>query len=80
MKETLLQFGGVNFLRAFVDFLLHEANCASNDAFGRAVVVTSTASQRSRWINEQQDCYHVAIRGLRDGVPVDETIAVTRGP
>lgn len=79
MKETLLQFGGGNFLRAFVDLLLHEANGASDDAFGRAVVVTSTDSQRSRWINEQQGCYHVAIRGVRDGVPIDETISVTRG-
>jgi tagaturonate reductase len=78
VKETLLQFGGGNFLRAFVDLMLHEANVADDDAYGRAVVVTSMSSQRSRWINEQKGCYHVAIRGLQEGERIDETIAVTR--
>ncbi|MDA0337812.1 MAG: altronate dehydrogenase [bacterium] len=77
MKETLLQFGGGNFLRAFVDLMLHEAN-ADNDAFGRVVVVTSTSRQRSQWINQQKGCYHVVLRGLQDDLPVDETITVSR--
>ena len=76
MSETLLQFGGGNFLRAFVDLFLHEAN-AVDDRYGRAVVVTSTDSPRSRWINEQDGRYHVAIRGLRDGERIDDTVEVT---
>jgi tagaturonate reductase len=77
MQETLLQFGGGNFLRAFVDLFLHEANSV-DDVHGRAVVVTSTESSRTQWINEQAGCYHVAVRGLRDGATVDETVPVTR--
>lgn len=77
MSETLLQFGGGNFLRAFVDLFLHEANVV-DDRCGRAVVVTSTDSPRSRWINEQDGRYHVAIRGLQDGERVDDTVEVTR--
>jgi len=77
MQETLLQFGGGNFLRAFVDLFLHEANCM-DDKYGRAVVVTSTQSSRTQWINEQAGCYHVAVRGLRDGATVDEAVPVTR--
>jgi tagaturonate reductase len=76
VSETLLQFGGGGFLRAFVDLFLHEANSA-DDEYGRAVVVTSTESPRSRWINEQNGRYHVAIRGLRDGGRVDDTVEVT---
>ena len=75
MSETLLQFGGGNFLRAFVDLFLHEANVV-DDRCGRAVVVTSTDSPRSRWINEQDGRYHVAIRGLQDGERVDDTVEV----
>lgn len=73
----MLQFGGGSFLRAFVDLFLHQANRAGSD-IGRAVVVTSTDSPRSRWINEQAGRYHVLLRGLRDGAQVDETIAVDR--
>lgn len=77
MSQTLLQFGGGNFLRAFVDLFLHEANTAE-DAHGRAVVVTSTDSPRTRLINEQNGCYHVALRGVAHGGTVDDTVAVTR--
>lgn len=75
--ESLLQFGGGNFLRAFADLFLHEAN-AAGDEEGRAVVVTSTDSERARWINTQQGRYHVLLRGLRDGATVDEAITVDR--
>ncbi len=77
MTETLLQFGSGNFLRAFVDLFLHEAN-ATSDRYGRAAVVTTTDSPRGRWINDQLGQYHVAIRGLHEGARVDETVAVTR--
>lgn len=77
MNQTLLQFGGGNFLRAFVDLFLHEANTA-DDAHGRAVVVTSTDSPRTRLINEQNGSYHVALRGMSGGSTVDDTVAVTK--
>ncbi len=77
-RETILQFGGGDFLRAFADLFLHEANQSGQDA-GRAVVVTSTDSERTRWINEQQGRYHVVVQGLQDGDHVDQTIPVDQG-
>lgn len=77
MSATLLQFGGGNFLRAFVDLFLHEANSAE-DVYGRAVVVTSTDSPRTRLINEREGSYHVVLRGLHEGTTIDQTVAVTR--
>jgi tagaturonate reductase len=76
--ETVLQFGGGNFLRAFADLFLHEANEAGQHA-GRAVVVTSTNSDRTRWINDQKGCYHVVVRGLTHGNDVDQVIRVDQG-
>lgn len=76
--ESLLQFGGGNFLRAFVDLFLHEANVGGQEA-GRAVVVTTTPSDRSRWLNDQAGRYHVIVRGLQSGSTIDETIYVEQG-
>ena len=74
LRITVLQFGGGNFLRAFTDLFLHQAN-ANRDA-GRAVVVTSTESDRTRLINAQSGTYHVVVRGLAGGQQIDETICV----
>jgi len=76
-RESVLQFGGGNFMRAFADLFLHETNSSGGD-HGRAVVVTSTVSDRSRWINQQSGRYHVVVRGLRERQRIDETIHVCR--
>lgn len=68
--ETILQFGGGNFLRSFADTFVHEANERGQDV-GRVVVVTSTASLRAELINRQGGRYHVVVRGLVDGKPVN---------
>jgi tagaturonate reductase len=70
LPETILQFGGGNFLRAFTDFFVHEANQAGQNV-GRVVVVQSTEGQRANLLNEQKGCYHVIVRGLENGKPVD---------
>ena len=41
LPETILQFGAGNFLRAFADLFIHQANEAGQ-AVGRVVVVQST--------------------------------------
>ncbi len=64
-------------MRAFADLFLHETNSSGGD-HGRAVVVTSTVSDRSRWINQQSGRYHVVVRGLRERQRIDETIHVCR--
>lgn len=74
LRIAVLQFGGGNFLRAFTDLFLHQAN--TNQEVGRAVVVTSTESDRTRLINAQAGTYHVVVRGLSGGQQINETIRV----
>ncbi len=76
LSETVLQFGGGNFLRAFVDLFLHEANGQGEEP-GRAVVVQSTDSNRAAQINRQDGRYHVVVRGLESGREVDAATRVT---
>ena len=70
--ETILQFGGGNFLRGFADAFIDAGN-RQGQAVGRVVVVQSTRSGVAEAINRQGGRYHVVVRGLRDGRPVDET-------
>ena len=70
LPETILQFGGGNFLRAFADLFVHEASLAG-DAAGRVVVVQSTDSNRAALLEAQGGRYHVWIRGLEHGEEVD---------
>ena len=75
LPETILQFGGGSFLRAFADVFVHEAN-ARGEALGRIVVVQSTEGKRAALLNAQGGKYHVVFRGLADGVEIDRTLAV----
>ena len=75
LPETILQFGGGGFLRAFADVFVHEAN-AGGEAVGRVVVVQSTAGNRAALLNAQGGRYHVVVRGLAGGVEIDNTLAV----
>jgi tagaturonate reductase len=68
--ETILQFGGGNFLRAFADLFVHEANLAGSGP-GRVVVVQSTNSNRAELLNAQGGRYHVWVRGLEHGQEID---------
>ncbi len=75
MPETILQFGGGSFLRAFADVFVHEAN-ARGEAVGRIVVVQSTEGNRAALLNAQSGRYHVVFRGLSEGESIDRTLAV----
>ena len=69
--ETILQFGAGNFLRAFVDTFVSEMNAAGQNV-GAVVVVQSTGDgDRARQLNAQGGRFHVVVRGLEGGVPVD---------
>ncbi|MGN6727775.1 MAG: altronate dehydrogenase [Tepidisphaeraceae bacterium] len=70
--ETILQFGGGNFLRAFADVFVDEAN-RSGQEVGKAVVIQSTPSGVAETINQCGGGYHVVTRGIRDGRVVDTT-------
>lgn len=71
MKETVLQFGAGNFLRAFVDLFITQANRTSE--FGRVVVVQSTGKERADALNAAGGRYHVALQGIENGRVIDET-------
>lgn len=73
MSETILQFGAGNFLRAFVDLFVAQANRDAATALGRIVVVQSTGPERADALNRAGGRYHVAIQGFHDGRVVDET-------
>ncbi len=68
--ETVLQFGAGNFLRAFADLFLHQAN-EQGQNIGRVVVVQSTGDGRANLLNRQGGRYHVVVRGLENGRAVD---------
>lgn len=70
-RERILQFGAGNFLRAFVDLFIEEANRAGD--FGRVVVVQSTGRGRADALNAAGGRYHVALQGVEGGVVVDRT-------
>lgn len=81
LPETVLQFGGGNFLRAFADVFIDEANKAGQN-IGRIVIVQSTASNRADAINTQNGHYHVITRGLQNGQKIDtiqQVNSVSRG-
>ena len=69
-RETVLQFGAGNFLRAFADLLIQQASDAGQDT-GSVVVVQSTAGDRAQRLNAQHGSYHVLVRGYRHGQLVD---------
>lgn len=76
MTETILQFGAGNFLRAFVDLFVAQANRDSATAVGKIVVVQSTDRHRADTLNAAQGRYHVAIQGFADGRVIDEVESV----
>jgi tagaturonate reductase len=80
LPETILQFGAGNFLRAFADLFVHQANL-NGQAVGRIIVVQSTGDGRAEQLNRQHGRYNVVVRGLEDGQVVDrveEVASVSR--
>ena len=78
MSCPILQFGTGRFLQAHVDLFVSEA-LAARDALGRiAVVQTTESAESSRRLAALATgrAYHVKVRGLRDGLAVDETVRV----
>ncbi|MGF7047593.1 tagaturonate reductase [Paenibacillus sp. DS2015] len=69
--EKVLQFGEGNFLRAFVDWMIHEMNRKSG--FNGSVVVVQPLEQGMiDKLNEQDGLYTLYLQGMKDGVAVKE--------
>lgn len=71
LPERVIQFGEGNFLRAFVDWMFHQLN--KNQLFnGRVVLVQPIAEGLADKINEQDGLYTLLLRGLQDGIAVEQ--------
>ncbi|MEJ6950729.1 tagaturonate reductase [Natronospora cellulosivora (SeqCode)] len=69
--ERVIQFGEGNFLRAFVDWMLHEMN--KKAVFqGRAVLVQPIPEGRVSNLNEQDNLYTLLLRGKQNGKVIDK--------
>jgi len=67
----VIQFGEGNFLRAFVDWMFHQANKKGN--LNAGVVVVQPLDFGMVDMLKKQDClYHVALEGIKDGQPIKE--------
>lgn len=69
--EKIIQFGEGNFLRAFVDWMVHQVN--KKGLFkGRVVVVQPIAQGRVANLNQQDGLYTQILRGTQNGQIVDK--------
>jgi len=75
LPETILQFGAGNFLRAFADVFVHEANQHGQN-IGHIVVVQSTNSGRAQQLTAQNCRYHVLTQGIQNGQKMDSALKV----
>jgi tagaturonate reductase len=66
LPERVIQFGEGNFLRAFVDWMIHSLN--KNNLFnGRVVVVQPIKEGLAELVNKQDGLYTLLLRGLENG-------------
>ena len=65
-REQVLQFGGGNFMRAFVDWILDVYNDQKKTELG-ILVVASTGSNRYQPWQDQEGLYHVLTKGFKNG-------------
>lgn len=75
MKETILQFGEGNFLRAFVDYFVDVLN-KKGLYDGKVVVVQPLAGGMVDMLNAQGGKYNFFIRGVENGEKIDEQIEI----
>ncbi len=78
MTERILQFGTSRFLQAHVDLFVHEARLAGQDIGPITVVKTTAGGARAGRVEAfgKPEGFPVHIRGLKDGVAVDEIVTV----
>lgn len=76
LPEKVLQFGEGNFLRGFVDWMIHGMN--EKGLFGgRVVVVQPIAQGLAGKVNEQNGAYTLLMRGVQNGKVVEQQEIIT---
>ena len=81
MRETIIQFGEGNFLRAFVDYYVDVLN-KQGLYDGKVVVVQPRSGGRVEELNKQNGKYNLFIRGIENGEIIDRhhvIESITRG-
>ncbi len=76
LKEKVLQFGEGNFLRAFVDWMIDEANDEGHFD-GSVVLVQPIDRGMVNMINDQDGMYTLIMRGLENGEKTEKVKAIT---
>lgn len=71
LPEKVLQFGEGNFMRGFVDWMIHKMN-EKNLFNGRVVVVQPIAQGLTGMLNEQDGLYTLLLRGIQNGQIVEQ--------
>ena len=67
----ILQFGGGNFLRGFVDWIIEEYNNKTNSNLGVLVVKPTERGDYKTW-RQQDGLFHVLTKGIKAGKLVNE--------
>ena len=72
----VLQFGEGNFLRGFVNYIIDKLNTEANFNAG-VVVVQPIAHGMVNMLNDQDGLYNLFLKGLRNGVEIEEKRLIT---
>lgn len=72
----ILQFGGGNFLRGFIDWIVERLN-ETSDFNGGVVVVKPTPKGDYQALRQQEGLYHTYLRGITEGAFVSEQQLIT---
>ncbi len=74
--EKVIQFGGGNFIRAFVDWQLQQMN--DQGLFGGSAVLVQPISEETNMTFAEQDhLFTVLLNGIEDGEPVDSVQVIS---
>lgn len=73
LPEKVLQFGTGVLLRGLPDYFIDKANRAGRFN-GRIAVVKSTSKGGTQGFKDQDNLYTICIRGIENGLPVEENI------
>ncbi len=71
LPTRILQFGGGNFLRGFVDWMVDVYNEKTGSELGILVVKPTERGDYEEW-RQQDGLFHVLTKGIRNGQLVDE--------
>ena len=69
--ERIIQFGGGNFLRGFVDWIIDVYNEKTDNNLGVLVVKPTEHGDYQKW-RAQDGLFHVLTKGIKNGQLVDE--------